>query len=95
MVGTIVIDGLFAAIAAIGFRGDFQSSPAGISFYRYCSGHRTCTALLADALCRGRYYYRVVLCIICHRVGEPFSRLSYLLPHDGGIYTGFVTYDSG
>ena len=93
MVGTIVIDGLFAAIAAIGFGA--ISNPPRRAFLSIAIAAAIGHALLADALCRGRYYYRVVLCIICHRMGEPFSRLSYLLSHDGGIYTGFVTYDSG
>ncbi len=64
----ILFDGLrFAAVAAIGFGGDFRSSGAGISYIALLAAVGHALAFLPDELCGDRHRYGFALCCRRHR----------------------------
>jgi len=77
----ILLDGLFAAIAAIGFPAD-----AGFPPYRPAGGHGARPAVLPDALLFGRHRHSLAVRLDQHRVRQPVAGARHPLPDDGPLH---------
>lgn len=76
----ILLDGLFAAIAAIGFGAVSDPADAGFSPYRPAGGHGARPAVLLDALLFGRHRHGLAVRLDQHRVRQPVAGARYPLP---------------
>ena len=91
IVTDILLDGLFAAVAAIGFGA--ISDPPMRAFPRIALlaaiGHA------ADALFRTGYRHRIAFRGLCNRYGQPMARPRCPLPDDLSLHPGSAADGAG
>ena len=88
----ILTDGIFAAVAAIGF-GAISDPPlrAFPSIALLAAiGHA-----LSDDLSGSRYRHYISICFFQYRHGKSGFGKTYLLPHDRALHPCIAAYDSG
>jgi len=89
----ILTDGIFAAVAAIGFGA--ISDPPLRAFPSITCRYRPCPAFLSDDLSGSRYRYCIPICFFQYRYGKSCFGKTYLLPHDCALHPCIAAYDSG
>ncbi len=91
----ILTDGIFAAVAAIGFER-FQILPCALFLPLPCfCRYRPCFAFLSDDLSGSRYRHCISICFFQYRYGKSGFGKTYLLPHDCALHPCIAAYDSG
>ena len=89
----ILTDGMFAAIAAIGFGA--ISDPPLRAFHCSTCRHWSRPAVLPDDVLGCGHCDRIFIRFFQHRYGKSCFGKTYLLPHDCTLHSGTVAYDSG